>query len=526
MIIPPTMGTEHASLPATARSRRAGALQAGAPGQGSAGSPRYEWMDAGRGVAIVLVVLLHATDWLQGAGVPVAGWETLNDVLSGVRMPLFFTISGMLGARWIRARWPDLASRKITTLFWVYLIWQPIGLGAAAMADQITGDHQSLLHWAVALVATVGRPRSELWFLWALSVYFALARLTYRRRLWPQLVAAGAVSALTLCTPISSGTLGWNGPPKYYLFFLLGAHCRTPLLWFAQRVHRSVGMLLGLIVTWIAAASASQALGGERFVGPGLATRSLGLAAGIALAGLLARRRLLSFLGSRTLPIYLAHTPLIITMAILVHAQRDTAWVHALTPVLPVLLTVATIPLTLLLHLLLRATPARVLYKPPERVTALVQRVCSSPRRARRAASLRPTGPPLPRLDLDPAPVTPSAATPGPRSAVAPGGYIDLTGPTGTWPVGEFPRTGVGALVRLGATAGTPVPVGVLDPRRDAAPVHPQADGERLGRRPSPYATDLPRHPPYPQAQSPAAHPRTQDPAAPAPRRPRHRADG
>jgi len=304
------------------------------------------------------------------------------------------------------------------------------------------------------------------------------------------------------------------------VFFLLGAHCRTPLLWFAQRVHRSVGMLLGLIVTWIAAASASQALGGERFVGPGLATRSLGLAAGIALAGLLARRRLLSFLGSRTLPIYLAHTPLIITMAIVVHAQRDTAWVHALTPVLPVLLTVATIPLTLLLHLLLRATPARVLYKPPERVTALVANICSTPRRA---ASARPAGAPLPRLALDPAPTTP--ASPGPWSVVLPAGSLDVRRPADTWPVSELSPAGVGAPAGIGWPPATSAPVGVLDPGHGSAPVHRQGGGELLMPRPSPYPTDVPRRSPYAQAGGYAGRLSAQNPAAAPARRARHRAD-
>ena len=416
MITPPAHDlADHASLGDGDRAGRVSAQATAGTEPGAARSHRYEWMDAGRGLAIVLVVLLHASDWLQSTGVPVAGWETFNDVVSGVRMPLFFTISGMLGARWVRARWPDLVSRKVAVLFWVYLIWQPIGLAAAAMAEQITGDRESSLHWVVALAATIVRPRSELWFLWALAVYFVLARLTCRARLWMQLVAAGAVAGLTLCTQVSDGTLGWNGPPKFYVFFLLGAHCRAPLLSIAQRVHGSVRMLLALIVTWVAVASAAQALDAERFVGPGLLTRSLGLLAGIAIAGLLARGRLLRYLGSRTLPIYLAHTPLIIMMACAVHVERDSSWIRALSPVLPLLLTASTVPLSLLLHTLLRATPARMLYAPPTRVTTLVHRVCSPRRRTDQAAALPPTLAPVPGLVPGPAPASPVAAAPGRR---------------------------------------------------------------------------------------------------------------
>ena len=497
----------------------------GAAGPGAARPQRYEWMDAGRGLAIVLVVLLHASDWLQSTAVPVAGWETLNDVVSGVRMPLFFTISGMLGARWVRARWPDLVSRKVAVLFWVYLLWQPIGLAAAAMADQITGDRQSGLHWVMALAATIVRPRSELWFLWALAVYFVLARLTARARLWIQLVAAGAVAALALCTQVSEGTLGWNGPPKFYVFFLLGAHCRTPLLTFAQRVRGSVGMLLALIVTWVGLASAAQALDADRFVGPGLLTRSLGLLAGIAVAGLLARGRLLRYLGSRTLPIYLAHTPLIIMMVYIVHAERGSSWIRALSPVLPLLLTVSAIPLSLLLHALLRATPARMLYAPPARVTALVHRVCSPRRRTSQETVLHPTRPPLPQPVPGPAPDSPVAATPRRRGPVEAAADLDLTWPTGASPQVSAPRADT--LVGLGASRGASSPVGARQLQHNPWPAPGQAHPTHPARRPSPYPAGITLRPPYSLPGDTTCSDQAQRPAAPrpTPRRPRHRAE-
>ena len=53
----------------------------------------------------------------------------------------------------------------------------------------------------------------------------------------------------------------------------------------------------------------------EAVVGPGMVTAVIGLIAGIALAVVLARWRLIRYLGARTLPIYLAHTPIIIVLA-------------------------------------------------------------------------------------------------------------------------------------------------------------------------------------------------------------------
>ncbi|HEY6793363.1 MAG TPA: acyltransferase [Kineosporiaceae bacterium] len=508
---------------------------------------RWEWMDAGRGLAIVLVVLMHASDWLETAGLPMTGWEQLHDVLSGVRMPLFFTISGMLGARWVGARWSALASKKVTYLFWVYLVWQPIGLAAAAAADQITGDHKSYLHWVVALAATVVRPRSELWFLWALSVYFVLARLTCRVRLSLQLVAAGAVAAVALCTQVSLGTLGWNGPPKFYVFFLLGAHCRTQLLSFAQRMRGSVVASLALIMVWVGAAAASQVLDADRFVGPGLLTRSLGLLAGIAMAGLLARGRLLRYLGARTLPIYLAHTPLLVLMVCVLHAQPAGAWIHMLTPVLPLLLTLAAVPLTLLLHRMLLGTPARVLYAPPAGATNLVHRLCSTRQHVTEAGATGLAATPLPWLPADSPPwlpVGPAETSParqaGPAAPVtedrvelAP--HLDLPWPAGhrhvddpTWAVDLVDLT---SSVDVAVSAGVcHTAVAALERRSNswptAGPATAHARPLPSGARHSPYPTGVPLRPPYSLSWDPAAAnhlPERVDPRA-APRRPRHRA--
>src|SRR5450755_3715567 len=107
---------------ARARHRRPG--PAHGPGEGPAASARHDWMDAGRGLAIVLVVLLHSEEWLGTAGVNLGWWPTIDAVASDLRMPLFFTISGLLATKWVTAGWPRLLSGKVTMLVWVYLAWQ------------------------------------------------------------------------------------------------------------------------------------------------------------------------------------------------------------------------------------------------------------------------------------------------------------------------------------------------------------------------------------------------------------------
>ncbi|HEX2804638.1 MAG TPA: acyltransferase [Kineosporiaceae bacterium] len=333
-------------------------------------------MDAGRGLAIVLVVLVHARDWLDAAGLHTHAWAVVNAVLAGLRMPLFFAMSGLLGAKWLTAHWPTVLSRKVAFLVWVYLLWQPIGSLTTLLAVRITGAHLTPVRMAVSLALTPVRPRYELWFLWAPAIFFVLARLTARIPVRVQLLVAGAGSAVALSGLVpNSANPGWAGVPTYYVFFLIGCHYAVLIRLLADRSRRSPWFAVGLIGIWAAVATTVFATRTEHLIGPGLAIRLLGLAAGVALAVLLGGVRLLRHLGARTLPIYLAHNPIIIALVWIVQRGRGSGWVTTLTPALPLLFTVLAVPMTLALYAALTRTTARVLYAPPPAVTALVARV-------------------------------------------------------------------------------------------------------------------------------------------------------
>lgn len=335
---------------------------------------RHAWVDAGRGLAILLVAFVHATEWLHAGGVDVGPWRTVNEILIAMRMPLFFTVSGILGAGWLTRSWSRTISDKVGFLLWVYLVWLPIGLLAALMADQFTGHQQTVGRFLLALAAGTVLPRAELWFLWALAVFFAIARATRRLPRVPQLAVAAAVAAVSL-SDIFPATMGWNGVPRFYVFFLLGLHHRDVLLWLADRLSaaRSLGMVL--VAVWLAAASATVMLDLDLHLGVGLAVRLAGLAAGVVIAVALAGSRLLRYLGSRTLSIYLAHTPFLLALTWATHELRHVPLVARSGPVLPLITTAVAVAASLALQTLLRRTPGRYVYEPPEAVTARLRRL-------------------------------------------------------------------------------------------------------------------------------------------------------
>lgn len=74
---------------------------------------RLEWVDAAKGLAIVLVVLTHASMYAETIGAESQAWAFANEMFSVLRMPLFFTLAGIFAASWVRRPWPELLRGKI-----------------------------------------------------------------------------------------------------------------------------------------------------------------------------------------------------------------------------------------------------------------------------------------------------------------------------------------------------------------------------------------------------------------------------
>ncbi|GAB3253549.1 acyltransferase family protein [Kineosporia babensis] len=335
--------------------------------QGS--KPRLAWIDTARGLAIVLVVFIHATQWIQESAISIGVWDDVNEVVSTLRMPLFFMCAGILATKWLYAAWADLFAKKVFFLAWVYLLWQLVGTGQALVAAQITGDQLSPFRMLVSLAMTPARPRFELWFIWALAIFFVVARLCSRFPLAPQLAVGALLGAFAFSSLVPEVNLGWNGVPKYYLFFLIGIYYRPVLLALSNRLTKPLA--LAAVAGWLAIATLTYLTGVIYLPGVGVVVRIIGLVAGIGVALLLQNVKLLGYLGSRTLPIYLAHTPLLVVMVFVLDQVAETGAVQGIKWFLPILLTLPAVALALLIHDLVMKTPAKVFYEPPAKATQL-----------------------------------------------------------------------------------------------------------------------------------------------------------
>lgn len=338
------------------------AIVSSADARPRAATDRVPWIDSGRGIAILLVTLYHSTSWLLGAGFHVQWWITVDETLASLRMPLFFTLSGLFAPKWLRASWSDLLRSKVLLFVWVFLIWETIGalffqLGLV-MQDKCCGVRDTVL----GLLLSPIMPIYELWFIWALALFFIVARATRRVDVRLQ-IGVAAVAAFVALMGWSGINDGWEGVFKYYLFFVSGIYLRSWILRFGSTPKR--GLLVGAFAIWAAISITVAFFGLAHLPGVYFVNSIAGVLGGIALSRFLTPVSFLARIGRQTLPIYLAHTPIILALAFVIHQTPLLGPLLPLAPILPPVLAAVAVVIALLVYRLASPTQARYLYEAP-----------------------------------------------------------------------------------------------------------------------------------------------------------------
>ncbi|MEU8386019.1 acyltransferase family protein, partial [Streptosporangium sp. NPDC048865] len=386
------------------------------------GPGRAVWADVAKGVCILLVVLWHVVvkhylriDW----GVPpIPGiWGALTEQLLPLRMPLFFTISGVFAAGAVTRPWRVVRRSKVGRFLYLYAVWLLIHTAILALVPSFdTARAEGVADLLAQLTVTP----SNLWYLYALAVYFALAKAT--RRLPVTLVLGGALvlsavaSAGLLETPGNRGGLYQN-----LFFFLAGMYFRP----FVERLAATAGWgrLLLTGACYAGTLAAVAATGSQAWPGVWPVVCAVATVFGVTAAALLGRRaapdrhtppdhgsaygknaghrnggahrngaghengtahgngaarengaglgEALARLGRNTLPVYVIHMPLLALLHLALvpplSAGLDGRLRLALAVAEPVLLTALVVWLCLLLHRLLLKLGATWLFDLPAR---------------------------------------------------------------------------------------------------------------------------------------------------------------
>lgn len=324
---------------------------------------RVDWVDAGKGLAIALVVLFHSARWLAGVAGEISGWLWLNDLLATMRMPLFFTLAGLFAAKWAAAPIAQLWNAKLRLFVWVFLLWEVLGLGPYLLGQAVHGVEINVRRELFDTAISPLVPRFELWFIWALALFFLLTRALRAVPVAVTLSVAAALSIVAFADVLPLPSPSWTGICKYSVFFFLGIVGKRMLFAYAAR---SGWLLRGLVVAvWLGLALVITAFDWGRIPGAYPVLACLGVLAGVALSQVLQRSATIVRLGSRTLPVYLAHTPIVIVLTAIIALGAEAEVVRVAAPVLPPVVAFAAIALSLGLHRVAERGPLRYLFAPP-----------------------------------------------------------------------------------------------------------------------------------------------------------------
>ncbi|PLK50688.1 acyltransferase [Uliginosibacterium sp. TH139] len=215
-----------------------------APPETHAATPaRLAWLDAARGIGIVLVVLGHILGGLRDAGlIERSGFGAhLFYAIYSFHMPLFFWLAGSLVDARLAKGCGRFLQATLIGVVWPYFLWgflQSLAnhLGSAYTNHQYPFDAQRLISF-------LWQPPAQFWFLYALFLLHLLALLS---RHIPRGLCLGAASALSLAAlwawPESSSILVWTAMPAWAYF--AGCLLGNAPLWPGEAALRRVAPVL------------------------------------------------------------------------------------------------------------------------------------------------------------------------------------------------------------------------------------------------------------------------------------------
>lgn len=283
------------------------------------GHQRVVWIDAAKGVSILLVVIYHANIIAISHEITYPLYNYASAVLKPVRMPLFFAISGFLAASTMQRSWHTVLNNKFFLYLYLFGLWSMVHI---AFFKYITPHPSANFSrtFAESILSGFVRPQTGIWFIWALSFYFLFARALVRIPVCAVLLSL--MTSIIAFSPLID-PLGLNfaqeSALKYITFFVIPAMYGMAAL---ERVSRNIPLVCMIIAAVIAIFLISRNLASTLVLAAGLSAVALnicGMIGGVIMAVMISKisltKKLFGYLGKNTLPIYLIHLMIIALVA-------------------------------------------------------------------------------------------------------------------------------------------------------------------------------------------------------------------
>ena len=327
---------------------------------------RLAWVDYGKGISIILVVMMHSTLSSEDA-LHHVGW--LHEVVAFAkpfRIPAFFLIAGLFVSRGIDADWRSFLDRKVLHFVYFYVLWLTIQFVFRTPVYIAESGVMGAVH--AYLLAFID-PYGTLWFIYLLPVFYLVTRLTRK-------VPAALMLLIGAGLEIAHIETQWTLIDEFaarFVFFYAGYLFSDWILRRSGQIpSHMVPAIAGLAIwafanLWLVKADLASA----PFIS--LALGCTGAAAVVIVSVLLAQYRLLDairYCGRNSIVIYLAF---FLPMAATRVAIVKSGWITDPGTVAAIVTLVAVI-VPLVLYWLVRGTSLGFLFERPDRFRLIKRR--------------------------------------------------------------------------------------------------------------------------------------------------------
>ena len=338
--------------------------------------PRIEWMDLLKGTAIIVILGSHAVELMQPITHdqwPQHAWSLVVTVLEPMRMTWFFMISGMLATAAVTKPW-NKVRRRTWGMTYLYLLWSGIFFAVLYVYAPLPIGEE--LSWVVRNLLVAG---NGYWYLYALVLYFVLARLTKSWPIWILLSVAVVLNLMKapLLTVSREHLTGYETGSMIVkvaislVFFLIGLHFKEILTQITRFATwpRIAGLGLVLLIAGVVRFQHSW-FWEQSYLPASLVFIVFGVMLGSKLVAFKLPRDFGSRIGTQTLPIFVLQFPFMLMLQ-QVFKNDNIGWFNGwlFAVLFPIVFTVVMVEFSLWFHRITLNTPGRYLFEIPNWVT-------------------------------------------------------------------------------------------------------------------------------------------------------------
>jgi uncharacterized membrane protein YcfT len=300
---------------------------------------RHAWVDAAKGVCIILVVLFHSTLGVEKELGAITWMHAVIDWARPFRMPDFFLISGLFISAGIARPWGEFLDKKVVHFGYFYVLWFNIHFALRLMPMLAESGSAGA---AYQYVLGYFDPFGSLWFIYLLGVYCIVVKLIKDMPVWP-IMFAGCVAHIA---GIETGSFILDEFLSRFVFFYAGYAFAPQILRAADAVKQSPRLLIwtGLVI-WCVINTLGMVTGLASQPGADLIFAALGIAGVIAASVILtasmegggvatrwgrSAARAIMYFGQNSIVIYLSFTIFMAaarTLLIKLAPGGDGAWI-------------------------------------------------------------------------------------------------------------------------------------------------------------------------------------------------------